>query len=129
MACKIIIASLAALTVTACATAPTLTAADYQARENMRPDTLTFWNDCIERDHSCQIARRALENDPATTPNILALFNGATRERQINRFVGDFLRTALLGPERRIHSCYRSECVTTTYRTSPDGRVVNVRSY
>lgn len=129
MACKIIIASLAALALTACATAPTLTAADYQARENMRPDTLTFWNDCIERDHSCQIARRALENDPATTPNILALFVGATRERQVNRFVGDFLRTALLGPERRIRSCYRGDCVTTTYRETPGGGVNNVNSY
>lgn len=129
MAYKTILAGFAALTLTACATAPTLTTADYQARQNLRHDTLVFVNDCIERDHSCQIARRALENDPAATPNMIALFNNETRGRQVNRFVGNFLRTALLGPERSFRSCYRGDCVTTTYRETPGGGVNNVRSY
>lgn len=126
---RLALSAIAALTLSACATANPLTPADYQARASMQPITLELWNQCINENRNCTTARNVLVSDGATTPNILALFDGARREIGSNSFVGGFLRDVLLGPERRIRSCYRSDCVTTVYRASPDGSVVNARSY
>lgn len=112
-----------------CATANPLTPADYQARASMQPITLELWNQCINENRNCTTARNVLVNDSATTPNILALFDGARREIGLNSFVGGFLKDVLLGPERRIRSCYQGRCVTTVYRSSPSGDVINARSY
>ena len=113
----------------ACATANPLTPADYQARASMQPITLRLWNECINENRNCTTARNVLVNDRATTPNILALFDGARREIGLNSFVGGFMRDVLLGPERRIRSCYQGRCVTTVYRSSPSGDVITSRSY
>lgn len=117
------------VSLTACATASPLTPADYQARASMQPITLELWNQCINENRNCTTARNVLVNDRATTPNILALFDGARREIGLNSFVGGFFKDVLLGPERRIRSCYQGQCVTTVYRSSPSGDVVNARSY
>ena len=113
----------------ACATANPLTPADYQARASMQPITLELWNQCINENRNCTTARNVLVNDRATTPNILALFDGARRETRLNGFVSGILRDVLLGPERRIRSCYQGRCVTTVYRSSPSGDVITSRSY
>lgn len=95
----------------------------------MQPITLQLWNECINENRNCTTARNVLVNDRATTPNILALFDGARRETQLNGFVSGILRDVLLGPERRIRSCYQGRCVTTVYRSSPSGDVITSRSY
>lgn len=109
----------------ACATAPTLTPADYQARARLHPITLQLSGECMDYARNCSTARNLLVRDPAVTPNMITLFDNAVRSRQ----VGNFLRDVILGPEQRFRSCYRSECVTTVYRQTPDGRVTSARSY
>lgn len=126
---RLTLSAIAALTLSACATATPLTPADYQARASMQPITLELWNQCINENQNCATARNVLVRDRAATPNIIALFDGARREMRINATVGGFMRDVLLGPENRIRSCYQGRCTTTVYRASPDGRVVNARSY
>lgn len=134
---RLILASIAALSLAACATAPgiVLTPEDYANVEKIHPVAREWSTRCFERKYieDCVSARQALSGDQYATPNMMAMLDQAivtlSTPYEPRRRVPGLLMDVLAGTEQSMRSCYRSTCVTTTYRQDANGRVSDVRSY
>lgn len=131
-----ILAAAALLSLGACATvnAPVMTDADREAATRINPTTRELLRLCYEAriEYNCPAAHTAMINDPAVTQNMLELVGASERQMKNKaawRAIGNFAYDVMAGPERSFRSCYRGDCVTTTYRVSQSGRISDVNSH